>query len=160
MDKNQPKKINYWKNVFILQKYVWKFAPELFFIQTVKICCQITMNVLVYEMMMKRVLDAITENKDWRKVALYVLWVGIWQISFYFINNVYTNYIYKTVQLKMHKGVHNIIFEKVQKVDLEKYDNHEFYNDYIWALDRADTEILNSCNNIFELLFDLSLIHI
>ncbi len=77
MDKNQPKKINYWKNVFILQKYVWKFAPELFFIQTVKICCQITMNVLVYEMMMKRVLDAITENKDWRKVALYVLWVGI-----------------------------------------------------------------------------------
>ena len=154
MDKNQPEKISYWKNVFILQKYVWKFAPELFFIQTVKICCQITMNVLVYEMMMKRVLDAITQNQDWEKVVLYVLWVGIWQISFYFINNVYTNYIYKTVQLKMHKGVHNIIFEKVQKVDLEKYDNHEFYNDYIWALDRADIELLNSCNNIFELLFD------
>lgn len=154
MDKIGHTKNKYWKNVFILQKYVWKFAPELFCIQTVKIICQVTTNILVYELMMKKVLDAITQDQNFRKAVLYVLWVGIWKISFDFINNVYNHYFYKTAQLKIHKGVHNIIFERVQKVDLEKYDDHEFYNDYIWALDRADTEILNSCNNIFELLFD------
>ena len=142
------------KNVFILQKYVWKFAPELFFIQSIRIVCQVTMNVLVYEIMVKRVLDAITQNQDFKSVALYILWVGLWQAAFHLINNIYSHYVNKTAQLKIHKGVHNIIFEKIQNVDLEEYDNADFYNDYIWALDKADTEILNSCNNIFEFLFD------
>lgn len=150
----KKKNIHYWKNVLSLQKYVWKFAPELYFIQLVRIPCQVMVNVLVYEIMMKRVLDAITLNQDFWGVALYVLWVGLWQAAFDLINNIYRNYADKTARLKIHKGVHNIIFEKVQKVDLKEYDNGDFYNDYIWALDRADTEILNSCNNIFQLLFD------
>lgn len=150
--KQTPKK--YWRNVLSLQKYVWKFAPELFFIRSIKIGCQITMNVLVYELMVKKVLDAITRNQDFKSVVLYILWVGLWMFSFDLINNIYSNYIEKNARLKLHKGVHNIIFEKIQKVDLEKYDNTDFYNDYIWTLDKADSEILNSFNNIFEFLFD------
>lgn len=154
MKKKKQTNIKYWKNVLSLQKYVWKFTPELFFIQSVKIGFQITANVLVYELMVKKVLDAITQNYDFKNVVLYILWVGLWMFSFDLINNIYSNYIEKNAQLKIHRGVHNIIFEKVQKVDLEKYDNIDFYNDYIWTLDKADTEILNSFNNIFEFLFD------
>lgn len=144
----------YWKNVLALQKYVWKFAPELFFIRSIKIGCQLISNVLVYELMVKKVLDAITKNQDFKSVVSYILWVGLWMFSFDLINNIYVNYIEKNAQLKIHRGVHDIIFEKIQKVDLEKYDNTDFYNDYIWTLDKADTEILNSFNNIFEFLFD------
>lgn len=144
----------YWKNVFTLQKYVWKFAPELFFIQSIRVSCQIVMNVLVYEIMMKRVLDAITHDQAFKDTALYILWVGLWQTAFNLINNIYDHCVNKAARLKIHKGVHSIIFEKVQKVDLSEYDNTDFYNDYIWALDKADTEILDSCNNLFEFLFD------
>ena len=147
--KEQPHK-KHWKNVFILQKYVWKFAPELFLIQSVRIICQIIMNVLVYEYMMKKVMDTITQNQDFIDIALYILWVGLWLAAFDLTNNIYSHYVNKIAQLKIHRGVHNIIFKKVQKVDLEEYDNTDFYNDYIWALDKADTEILNSCSNIFE----------
>lgn len=142
------------KNVLALQKYVWKFAPELFFIRSIKLGCQLTSNVLVYEFMVKKVLDAITQNRDFKSVVSYILWVGLWMFSFDLINNIYNNYVEKNARLKIHRGVHDIIFEKVQKVDLEKYDNTVFYNDYIWTLDKADTEILNSFNNLFEFLFD------
>ena len=154
MKKKKQTSQKYWKNVLLLQKYVWEFAPELFFIQSIKTGFQITANVLVYELMVKKVLDAISQNQDFKNVVLYILWVGLWMFSFDLLNNIYTNYIEKNAQLKIHKGVHNIIFEKIQKVDLEKYDNTDFYNDYIWTLDKADTEILNSFNNIFEFLFD------
>lgn len=154
MEKKGQADKKYWKNVLALQKYIWKFAPELFFIRSIKIGCQLISNVLVYELMVKKVLDAITKNQDFKSVVSYILWVGLWMFSFDLINNFYVNYIEKNAQLKIHRGVHDIIFEKIQKVDLEKYDNTDFYNDYIWALDKADTEILNSFNNIFEFLFD------
>lgn len=154
MEKKGQADKKYWKNVLALQKYVWKFAPELFFIRSIKIGCQLISNVLVYELMVKKVLDAITKNQDFKSVVSYILWVGLWMFSFDLINNIYVNYIEKNAQLKIHRGVHDIIFEKIQKVDLEKYDNTDFYNDYIWTLDKADTEILNSFNNIFEFLFD------
>ena len=122
------------KNVLALQKYVWKFAPELFFIRTIKLGCQLTSNVLVYEFMVKKVLDAITQNRDFKSVVSYILWVGLWMFSFDLINNIYNNYIEKNARLKIHRGVHDIIFEKVQKVDLEKYDNTNFCSTAVMPL--------------------------
>lgn len=154
MEKKTEQYKNSFKNALSLLKYVWKSAPELFFVRTAMIGCQITVNVLVYVSMLKRVLDAVTQHAAFRDAALYVLWVGLWQIVSDFIHNLYSNYISKTARLKVHRDVHNIIFEKVQKMDLQQYDNADFYNDYIWALDKADTEILDSCNNMFQLIAD------
>lgn len=148
---NNTKK-KYIRNVAELLKYVWKFAPELFFVQIIMIGCQVVVNVLVYVSMLKTVIDAIAEQREFSRVVWYVLWVGAWQILSDVINNLYNNYINRIARLKIHKGVHDIIFEKVQGVDLEKYDDTDFYNDYIWALEKADTEILNSYDNLFRLL--------
>lgn len=89
MEKKGQADKKYWKNVLALQKYVWKFAPELFFIRSIKIGCQLISNVLVYEFMVKKVLDAITRNQDFKSVVSYILWVSLWMFSFDLINNIY-----------------------------------------------------------------------
>lgn len=154
MERKTEQYKNSFKNALSLLKYVWKSAPELFFVRSAMIVCQIAVNVLVYVSMLKRVLDAITQHAAFREAALYVLWVGLWQLVSDFIHNLYGNYISRTARLKVHRDVHNMIFEKVQKMDLCQYDNTDFYNDYIWALDKADTEILDCCNNLFQLIAD------
>lgn len=64
------------------------------------------------------------------------------------LHNSFNHYIQTMAKLKSHKGVHSIIFQKVQEVDLENYDITKFYNDYIWALEKADTQILSSYENL------------
>lgn len=40
--------------------------------------------------------------------------------------------------------MHSIIFNKVVQIDLEQYDNADFYNDYIWALNEIDNKTIKS----------------
>ena len=108
----------------------------------------VTVNLLVYVSMVKTVVDAISQNRSFKEVAVYVMVIGAVQILMDLLNNSFNHYINTMAKLKIHKSIHSIIFQKVQEVDLENYDNTEFYNDYIWALEKADTQILSSYENL------------
>ena len=108
----------------------------------------VTVNLLVYVSMVKTVVDAISQNRSFKEVAVYVMVIGAVQILMDLLNNSFNHYINTMAKLKIHKSIHSIIFQKVQEVDLENYDNTEFYNDYIWALEKADTQIINSYENL------------
>lgn len=149
---SRKKENSYLKNVVELIKYVWKFAPEIFFVQSIMIIGRIVINVLVYVSMLQMVVDAVAQNKDFKQVAIYICIVGIMQIIVDILNNFFDSYVHKIAKLKIHKGIHSIIFQKIQTVDLENYDNVEFYNDYIWTLEKADAEIISSYENIFKMI--------
>lgn len=105
--------------------------------------------------MIQVVVDGIAEHRPFFKVAGFILISGAVVLVCGILNNVFTNYVNTIGKLKIHKGIHTIIFEKIQLVDLENYDNSDFYNDYIWALEKTDTEIINAYENIYKLIFKI-----
>ena len=112
----------------------------------------VTTNIMVHVSMIKIVVDGISAQRPFFDVAIYILISGLVVLVSGILDNVFKNYLNTIRKLKIHKGVHTIIFNKVHQIDLENYDNANFYDDYIWALEKSDTEIINSYENIYKLI--------
>lgn len=132
--------------------YVWKFAPELIGFRMILLLFSVTTNIMVHVSMIKIVVDGISAQRPFFDVAIYILISGLVVLVSGILDNVFKNYLNTIGKLKIHKGVHTIIFNKVHQIDLENYDNANFYDDYIWALEKSDTEIINSYENIYKLI--------
>lgn len=140
------------KNLGRLLYYVWKFAPELIGFRMILLLFSVATNIMVHVSMIKIVVDGISAQRPFFDVAVYILISGLVVLVSGILDNVFKNYLNTIGKLKIHKGVHTIIFNKVHQIDLENYDNANFYDDYIWALEKSDTEIINSYENIYKLI--------
>lgn len=140
------------KNLGRLLYYVWKFAPELIGFRMILLLFSVATNIMVHVSMIKIVVDGISAQRPFFDVAIYILISGLVVLVSGILDNVFKNYLNTIGKLKIHKGVHTIIFNKVHQIDLENYDNANFYDDYIWALEKSDTEIINSYENIYKLI--------
>lgn len=77
------------------------------------------------------------------------------------------NYLYfrPWMQNKLHYGMHEEIFNKSMEADLSCFDDPEFYNDFVWAMDESDgraTQVLEKISyfisHIISLVTTFSLI--
>jgi len=60
------------------------------------------------------------------------------------------NYLYfrPWMQNKLHYGMHQEIFNKSMEADLSCFDDPDFYNDFVWAMDESDTRAMQVLEKI------------
>lgn len=151
--KLKPKeKINIIRNNRILLGYIFKFAPEMFLWRVLAIVMVMLSDISFNILFLKYVIDGMSYQVRFEKVLLYIGGLALVRILCDFVNNAFSQYIEPVARLKMHKGVYNLIYEKIEKVDLEKFDDAGFYNDYIWALNEVDTRTKNTFNVLIQLI--------
>lgn len=46
-------------------------------------------------------------------------------------------------RLRLHEKMQNMLFEKARKTDLSCYDDTEYYNDFVWAMQEADSRAIS-----------------
>lgn len=54
-------------------------------------------------------------------------------------NSYSNNVIYQKLCLKVHESMHENLYRKALELDLKKYDDPAFYNDFIWAIRESDS---------------------
>lgn len=147
---------HYIKNVLQLIRYTWKFAPELLIFRTLLIALHVAEEILIHVSLIRIVVDSISQRSSFANTAQYILFCGGFLVILQLLENIFQHYVNTLGKLKIHKGVHTLIFQKVQQVDLENYDNTKFYNDYIWALEKSDSEIIGSLENLCKLIMQFA----
>lgn len=140
------------RNVRILLRYAWKFAPELFVGKIILLVFRIVLNFMLNISMIQIVIDCVAGKRTFSQAIWFLLATAFVLIVSEIIEGIFNSYLNGLGKQKIHKEIHTKILEKVQDIDLEKYDDADFYNDYIWALEKADVEIINSYENVFKLM--------
>lgn len=146
-----------YKNVVCLLKYVCKFAPEMAAIKFFMIFVDVGLNCGFNVALVKIILDSIADGSPFQEVLFYIFLYSILLIVSLTMDTVYYDYIRDKACRKIHKGMHLLLFNKIRHVDLEKYDDEEFYNDFIWALERCDNQVISCFDNFMKLLTNLLL---
>lgn len=133
------KKVIY--NNLLMMKYVVRFCPNQIFFT---ILSAVLSNVIIVWniLYMRYIINVITKEPNIKRIIVIVL-------AFVFINIIYQyleiwiNQIVlpKNVQ-KLKKKMQIIIFQKAVEVDLECYEDAEFYDNYTLALEQADDRAL------------------
>ena len=152
MKKEKHKVIRIVKNNKILLGYYFKFAPEMFFWRIFAMVMILFSDISFNIIFLKYVIDAMSMQVRYEIILFYIAGLAGVRILCDFANNYYNNYIEPVARLKMHKGIYNLIYEKIEKVDLEKFDDSSFYNDYIWALNEVDSRAKNTFNVVMQFL--------
>lgn len=108
--------------------------------------------------LLKYIIDVVTQGRDYQRI-IYAFAVFAVLIVFGNLYNtiVYEIYVPKQKEKLYHK-LYTAIYEKAAKMDFESYDNPEFYNDFVLAMnsmsDRTDS-VISSAQRIFSNLFSI-----
>jgi ATP-binding cassette subfamily B protein len=90
------------------------------------------------------VLEAAEYGKPFSTVLhfLVIMFVA-WGISFIF-SGIYQNYVSLKGMPKIEKKLKDMMYAKVKELDLECYDNPEYYNEFVLSISEAEKSILRT----------------
>lgn len=98
------------------------------------------------------VLEAAEFQKPFSSVLRFLLVVfAAWAISFLF-SGIYQNLVSQKGLPKIEKQLKGMLYDKVKDLDLECYDNPDYYNEFVFSISEAQ-ESINRTHQIIEALF-------
>ena len=140
------------RNYIFMLKFVMKNAPllliSLLFFDVLSNLPWLLSNVVL----LKYIIDVVTQGTDLYRIAIACLIFAAVVIIGNLGNTVFYE-IYRPRQAeKLHYKLYSQIYEKAAKMDFQSYDNPEFYNDFVLAMntmsDRVDS-IMSSTQDFF-----------
>ena len=134
MKNNKKEKTNTIKNNIYMLKFIFKHTPfmvfgYLFFDVLANLPWTLSNVVLL-----KYIIDVATEGKEYYRIAVALVFF----VVFVVITNLLTTLFYEVSmpkqKEKLYFAVYKTIYEKAAKMDYEAYDNPEYYNDLVLAM--------------------------
>lgn len=123
-------------NNFWLLKQVWKYTPGYMIWMIVEgVVWGINHSInIIY---VQRLFDALGEQSGFERITRIILAYGVYLIFFYIFHNWYWQIYNPKIREKLHIAMHSDMFRQAVNIDLEKYDDPVFYNDFIWAMEQS-----------------------
>ena len=152
MRNNKKEKTNTIKNNAYMLKFIFKHTPfmafgYLFFDVLANLPWTLSNVVLL-----KYIIDVATEGRDYYRV---VVALGLF-VVFVVITNLLTTLFYEISmpkqKEKLYFAVYKTIYQKAAKMDYEAYDNPEFYNDLVLAMNSMNSRAYSVLADIQEVL--------
>lgn len=134
MKNNKKEKTNTIKNNVYMLRFIFKHTPFM-------ICGYLFFDVLANlpwtlsnVVLLKYIIDVASEGRDYYRVAVALALF----VVFVVITNLLTTLFYEISMPKqkerLYFAVYKTIYEKAAKMDYEAYDNPEYYNDLVLAM--------------------------
>lgn len=135
-------------NIIFMLKYAFKYTP--FYI--INLCLyEIFASIEVFfefTFCIKFLVDLIQYNGEFKDAVLYLSIISIVIVIKLFWAAMNSFKIEPNAKEKLHKEMRSELYKKAIELDLERYDNPECYNDFVWSVSEAD-------KRMDELLLDL-----
>lgn len=145
--KRKDKPVKILKNSIYLLKLIYRFSPMLFaitIITAVAEFCLTFFNLLFT----KRLVQEITDENAFSVICnIIVVWCIVYLILRFLVISI-DNYFRPIYTKVLIKGLEKYLYDKAAKVDIECYDNTEYYNEFIWATNNSGEMVIGACNSI------------
>lgn len=145
-------KVNSFKNYIYMLKFIWKHTPfmvfgYLFFDVLANLPWTLSNVVLL-----KYIIDVATEGTGYYRVAIALALF----VAFVLITNLLTTLFYEISMPKLKErlyfAIYKAIYEKAAKMDYESYDNPEYYNDLVLAMNSMNERAYGILSNTQDIL--------
>lgn len=140
------------KNNWYMIRFVLRYAPGMFILKIINTLTSLAVNIGFNVFFLKNVVDSMEYGGDFQKILIFIAAIGALIIFDGILTSIFQERISPKGTLKIHKGMHNQIFDKIKHVELENFDDSDFYNSYILAINEADNCALRSFNVVTSLI--------
>lgn len=138
-------------NIFIA-RYLFKYVP---FFAVFKIIMQILnafISVLTYTYSLKYIVDSIQKQKAFEEVLYMLILLAGANLLIRLFDAALEYVVTPVARERLKQKLQLELFEKAVTMDLDCYDNPEFYNDFILAASQAEDQCFEIYNTMMDLL--------
>ena len=149
-------KIKTFKNYIFMLRFIFRHTPfmgfgYLFFDVLANLPWTLSNVVLL-----KYIIDVATEGKDLYRVAialaLFVAFVLVTNLT----NTVFYEITMPKQKQRLYFAIYKTIYEKAAKMDYEAYDNPEYYNDLVLAMNSMNERAYDVLSNTQDILTNVA----
>ncbi|MGN0660898.1 MAG: ABC transporter ATP-binding protein [Oscillospiraceae bacterium] len=129
------------KNNMFLLKICFKAAPVYLILSIIEIIRNELVVFLEFTFGLNYVLECAEFGRPFSDAAIFLLSL----LGFVVLGLLFNAYLYQKIQMKsepkIKKALKVMMYNKAKEIDLEYYDNPEFYNDYVLAVSESENQI-------------------
>lgn len=138
-------------NAMYMLKFAIKFTPSYVFWMVVEGVVWGLIHSFTSVIFVKMLFDKL-EIGDFRETAWIIALMALFSLITYLFHVWYWNIYNPVIRKKLHLKMQEVLFEKARNMDLECYDNPNFYNDFVWAIRESDSRVVGVIENIGKLI--------
>lgn len=140
------------KNFIYIIKFIIKNSP-LFFIYNIFWAILFSFNQLVNLFFLPYILKLIEQNRSASYIIMVLFLIFLFRLLIdFFMAYLNMNYAPKA-ELDLQKKIQKQLFNKAINIDLSKYDDPNFYNEFIIINSEMDASLLRILNNIRTIIY-------
>lgn len=134
-----------------LLKICFKAAPAYVICYIFEVIRNEVVVFLEFTLALNFVLECAEFGRPFKTAAIFLLSLLAFVVSGLLFNAFLYQKMQQKAEPRMKQAIKQMMFEKAKEIDLECYDNPEFYNDYVLSVSEAD----NQMGRIFALITNL-----
>lgn len=129
------------KNNAFMMKKITRHTPAYFFLMTAEGIIWGAMNSAM-AVFNYNLLNAVDSGSSFLQASKIIgVMAGFYLIAFAF-DKWYWDYTNPIIKKKLHLRMHEELFRKALSLDLACFDDPEFYNDFVWAMNESDARAI------------------
>ena len=130
-------------NIFFFVKMLFSVSPLLVIGEFMWGILMILPNNLIRVIGVKYIIDVVTEGKNLERIFYAVVVIALVLIGSTIISWLFREFYWNTEREKLYYGLNQKLYDKARSLDLESYDNPEFYNNFILTIESSSGNIQN-----------------
>lgn len=151
----QKKTIPFFQNTLYALKLLFAVCP-------IRVICIIIYQILIYGewifydvFFLKKIIEFVERNEGFEYISGWVLITGVIGAIVYLSKSYMEAYIIPQTDNLIEKRLYQKIYSKACNVELQCFEDEEFYNKYTMALDNTKERVLDVVNNLFDIFLGI-----
>ncbi len=141
------------QNNFFALRLVWKMCPGPVVHMAIARLLYYFGWLFYSAFFMRYVINALQTGETFKAIMIFIgITVAVFA-SMALYNSFIQGYVAPVANASLNKQLYQKLFKKARNVELECFENSDFYDKYTLAMKNADTNLYNTVDQLFGLLF-------
>ena len=141
------------KNNIYATKLLWKICPSLVVHDAVRRFLGYFEWLFYSAFFMRFVLSSLERGDSFFKMMIFIVIVTVVFGGMSLYDNIFNGRVFPIAQAVVNKGLYLILFKKSRNVELECFEDSDFYDKYTLAMEKADERLIQTVEVVFGVFF-------
>ncbi len=143
--KKQKEKTNHSmpSNIFFFVRLMFSVSPLLVLGEIMWGLLMILPNNLIRVIGVKYIIDVVTEGTNLERIFYAVVVIALVLVGSTVLSWLFREFYWNMERERLYYGLNQKLYDKARSLDLESYDNPEFYNNFILTIESSSGSIQN-----------------
>lgn len=150
-NRKQKQQTNTLKNMMWMFKVVWRHTPGYIFwmiFEGVVWGFNHSIGILYIELLF----DSLDGGIGFEHTAKIILAYAVYLLLFNIFHEIYWTIYNPRIQKRLSIALNSELFRQAVRLDLARYDDPEFYNDFVWSMEKSLSHIIGTMEDTGKLI--------